>query len=123
MTPVTPAKVLAEFAKNNSNLEIKAGFLDGKVISLAEIQTLATTPSRDTLIAKIMGSLNAPVLSLVRLLQAIVDKGVDPTELAAGSAAEAAPEEAPEVKKEAPAVEENTAEESKEEAPAENAEA
>lgn len=86
--PVAPAKVLAEFAKSNPNLEIKAGFLDGSVISIEEINKLAATPSRDTLIAKIMGSLNAPVSNLVRTLQALVDGGVEPADAAAAKAAE-----------------------------------
>lgn len=106
--PVAPAKVLAEFAKTNPNLEIKAGFLDGSVISIEEINKLAATPSRDTLIAKIMGSLNAPVSNLVRTLQALVDGGVEPADAAAAKAAEAAPaEEAPaeEAAAEAPAEE------------------
>ncbi len=108
--PVAPAKILSDFAKTNTNLEIKSGFLDGKVLSLDEIKTLAATPSRDTLIAKIMGSLNSPVSSLVRALQAIVDKGVEPAEAAAAVAAEAAPaEEAAEAPaEEAPAAEEKT---------------
>ena len=79
--PVAPAKVISEFAKSNECLKIKAGFLDGNVISLDEINTLAKTPSRDTLIAQIMGSLNAPVSNLVRTLQALVDNGVEPSEI------------------------------------------
>lgn len=79
--PVAPAKIIADFAKGNEKVEIKAGFLDGKVISLEEIKTLANTPSRDTLIAKIMGSLNAPVSNLVRTLQALVDNGVEPADI------------------------------------------
>lgn len=101
--PVAPAKVISDFAKQNENLTIKAGFLDGKVISLDEIKTLASTPSRDTLIAKIMGSLNAPVSNLVRTLQALVDNGVEPADIV----------------KDAPASEEAPAEEAKAEAPAE----
>ncbi len=117
--PVAPAKVLAEFAKRNPNLEIKAGFLDGSVISIEEINKLAATPSRDTLIAKIMGSLNAPVSNLVRTLQALVDGGVEPADAAAAKAAEAAPaEEAPAAEaapaEEAPAVEAAPAEEAAE---------
>lgn len=106
--PVAPAKILADFAKDNEQLEIKAGFMDGKVLSMEEINILASTPSRDTLIAKIMGSLNAPVSNLVRLLQAIADTGTEPAELAAKKAADAAPaEEAP---AEAPAEEAPAAE-------------
>ncbi len=114
--PIAPAKVLAEFAKTNPNLEIKAGFLDGNVISIEEINKLAATPSRETLIAKIMGSLNAPVSNLVRTLQALVDGGVEPAEAAAAKAAEAAPAE------EAPAAEAAPVEAPAEEAPAADAE-
>ncbi|MBR5218633.1 MAG: 50S ribosomal protein L10 [Clostridia bacterium] len=121
--PVAPAKILADFAKKNDNLEIKSGFLDGKVLTLDEIKTLAATPSRETLIARIMGSLNSPVSAVVRALQAIVDKGVEPAELAAAAAAEAAPaEEAPAVEEAAPAEEAPVAEAAPaEEAPAEEA--
>ena len=97
--PVAPAKIISDFAKNNDKIEIKAGFLDGKVISLDEVKTLANTPSRETLIAKIMGSLNAPISNLVRTLQALVDNGVEPAEIGkdapAEEAAPAAEETAP----------------------------
>ncbi|MBO5743989.1 MAG: 50S ribosomal protein L10 [Clostridia bacterium] len=104
--PIAPAKVLSDFAKDVEAIEIKAGFLDGKVISLDEIKTLANTPSREVLIAKIMGSLNSPISKLVRTLQALVDNGVEPSEIGnAAPEAEAAPvaEEAPAA--EAPAAE------------------
>ena len=117
--PVAPAKVLAEFAKTNPNLEIKAGFLDGSVISIAEINTLAATPSRDTLIAKIMGSLNAPISNLARTLQALVDGGVEPAEAAAKKAGEAAPAEEAAPAAEAAVEEAPAAEEAPAEAPAE----
>ena len=118
--PVAPAKVISDFAKNNEKVEIKAGFLDGKVISLDEIKTLANTPSRDTLIAKIMGSLNAPISDLVRTLQALVDNGVEPSEITKEAPAEeAAPAEA--VAEEAPVAEAAEAKEevAEEAAPAE----
>lgn len=116
--PVAPAKIISDFAKGNDKVEIKAGFLDGKVISLDEIKTLANTPSRETLIAKIMGSLNAPVSNLVRTLQALVDNGVEPADIVkdAPAAEEVAPAEetapvAEEAAVEAPAAEEAPAEE------------
>ena len=121
--PVAPAKVLSDFAKDVEAIEIKAGFLDGKVISLDGIKTLANTPSREVLIAKIMGSLNSPISKLVRTLQALVDNGVEPAEIGKDApAAEAAPAEetAPEVQEaapvadEAPAVEDAAAEETTE---------
>ena len=117
--PVAPAKVIADFAKGNEKLEIKSGFLDGKVISLDEIKQLANTPSKDVLIAKIMGSLNSPISALVRTLQAIVDNGVELSEIEAPKKEE---EAAPAEEAAAP-VEEVKAEEAVavEEAPVEEA--
>lgn len=110
--PVAPAKIISDFAKENENIKIKAGFLDGKVISLDEIKTLANTPSRDVLIAKIMGSLNSPVSALVRTLQALVDNGVEPADINTGATeapVEAATEEAQEPAAEAAPAEETAA--------------
>lgn len=98
---VAPAKVIADFAKDNDKLEIKSGFLDGKVISLDEIKKLADTPNRETLIAMVMGSLNAPASKLARTLQALIDNGVEPADIVK-PAAEAPVEEAP-VEEAAPA--------------------
>ena len=113
---VAPAKVISDFAKEVEALQIKAGFVDGKVISLDEVKTLASTPSREVLIAKIMGSLNAPISKLVRTLQALVDTGVEPAEIGAAApvadeapAAEEVAAEAP-VAEVAPAAEEAAAE-------------
>ena len=107
---VAPAKVISDFAKEVEALQIKAGFVDGKVISLDEVKQLADTPSREVLLAKIMGSLNAPISKLVRTLQALVDNGVEPADINnAAPAEEAAPEAeeaAPAVEEAAPAVEE-----------------
>ncbi len=143
--PVAPAKVLAEFAKSNDKMEIKSGFMDGKVMTLDEIKTLAKTPSMETLIAKMMGSMNSPISGLARLLSTIVDGGVEIADLVAKKAGEAAPaeeaaaeapaeeapaeeapvaEEAPAAAEEAPAEEapvEEAKEEAAEEAPAEEA--
>ena len=114
---VAPAKVIADFAKDNEQLEIKAGFLDGKVLALDEVTKLAATPNRETLIAKMLGSLNAPISNLARTLQALVDNGVEPADIKVEKAEDAAPaEEAAPVAEEAPAVEEAPAE-----APAEEA--
>lgn len=120
---VAPAKVLADFAKENDTLEIKSGFMDGKVLSLDEIKTLAKTPSKETLIAKIMGSLNSPISGLARLLSTIADGGVEIADLIAKKAGEAT-EEAPAAEEAAPAEEAPVAEEAApaaEEAPAEEA--
>lgn len=111
---VAPAKVLSDFAKGNENLEIKAGFMDGAVMTLDEIKKLAATPNRETLIAKMMGSLNAPASNLARLLSTIVDGGVEIPDLIAKKNAEAAPAE----EAAAEAAEEAPAEAASEEAPA-----
>ena len=114
---VAPAKVIADFAKENDKLEIKAGFLDGKVLSLDEVKTLAATPNRETLIAKMLGSLNAPISSRARTLQALVDNGVEPADIKVEK------EEAPVEEAAAPVAEEAVpaAEEAPAEAPAEEA--
>lgn len=121
---VAPAKVLSDFAKENEKLEIKSGFMDGAVMSLDEIKQLASTPNMETLIAKIMGSLNSPISSLARLLSTIAEGGVEISDLIAKKQGEEAPaEEAAPAAEEAPA-EEAPAEEAApaaEEAPAEEA--
>ncbi len=74
---VAPAKILVEFAKNNEQLEIKAGFVDGKVIDAEEVKVYASIPSKEVLISKMMGSLQAPISSLVRALDAIANKDAE----------------------------------------------
>ena len=110
---VAPAKVIAEFAKTHEQLEIKGGFLDGKVLELAEVKTLAATPNRETLLAKLLGSLNAPISNLARTLQALVDNGVEPADIVVEKKEEAPAEEAAVEApvEEAPATEEAPAEE------------
>lgn len=71
---VAPAKVLVDFAKDNEALEIKAGFVDGKVIDVNEVKMYAAIPSKEVLISKMMGSLQAPVGNLARTLAAVADK-------------------------------------------------
>ena len=116
---VAPAKVLVEFAKENEALEIKAGFVDGKVISLDEVKTYASIPSKEVLISKMLGSMLSPIGALARTLQAIVDEEAVPGANAGKEevAEEAAPEaEAPATEEAAPAAEEAPVQE---EAPAE----
>jgi large subunit ribosomal protein L10 len=66
--PVAPAKILAEFAKKYTNLEIKAGVLEGKVIDLNTVKELADLPSKEELVGKVLGSLNAPITGFVTVL-------------------------------------------------------
>jgi large subunit ribosomal protein L10 len=66
--PVAAAKVLSEFAKKNDKLEIKAGFVDGKVIDVNGIKALAELPPKEVLIAKVLGGFNAPISGFVNVL-------------------------------------------------------
>ena len=71
---VAPAKVLAEFAKTHEVMSIKAGFMDGKAMSVEEVDALAKIPSKDTLYAMLAGGLNATIAGLARALNAIAEK-------------------------------------------------
>ena len=66
--PIAPAKIIAKYAKDIKTLEIKGGFVDGKVISADEVSDLAKLPSREELIAKALGSFNAPISGFVNVL-------------------------------------------------------
>ncbi len=73
--PVAPAKVLTEFVKKvKKPTEIKSGLLNGKVITLAGIQSLADLPSREQLLAQLAGTLNAPITGIARTLSGIISK-------------------------------------------------
>ena len=72
--PVGPAKVLTEFAKGNEKLEIVAGVLVDKVISQEDIKDIAKLPSREELIAKLLGTMQAVPAGFVRVLAAIPQK-------------------------------------------------
>lgn len=69
--PVAPAKILVKFAKDTKKTELKGGILAGKAVSATEIQDLAQLPSKEELIAKMLGSMNAPVSNFVGVLAAI----------------------------------------------------
>ena len=87
---VAPAKIFSDFAKEHEVISLKSGFMEGKVISLDEVKALANTPSKEVLIAKMMGSLQSPVTGLVRLLDTIVKDGVEIADLIAKKNSEAA---------------------------------
>jgi large subunit ribosomal protein L10 len=65
---VAPAKVLFDFVKKIEALEFKAGAVDGKVIDVKGVEALAKLPSKEELVAKMLGSLNAPISGLVNVL-------------------------------------------------------
>ena len=71
---VAPAKVLKKYAEKVESFQILAGYLDGAVIDAKTVNDLADIPSKETLIAKFLGSIQSPVYGLAYALQAIVDK-------------------------------------------------
>lgn len=66
--PVAPAKVLVEFMKDHKGIELKAGLVNGKLVTVEEIKALAKLPSREELVAKALGSMKAPITNLVFVL-------------------------------------------------------
>jgi len=68
MDPVAVARVVSEFAKKNETLKIRGGVLDGKAIDISAVAALASLPGREVLLAKLLGSLQAPVNRFVRTL-------------------------------------------------------
>ena len=68
--PVSPAKVLAKYAKDYQALEIKGGFFEGKYLNVTEVENLSSMPSKEELYAKLLSILSAPATKVVQLLQA-----------------------------------------------------
>ena len=69
--PVATAKVLNNFAKSNEKLVIKAGAMPNAVISAMEVKALASMPSREELLSKLLGTMQAPVAQFVRTLNEV----------------------------------------------------
>lgn len=67
--PVAPAKVISEFMREIRKMEIRAGVLDGKVIDAAAVKALADLPSREVLLAKVLGGMQAPLYGFAGVLQ------------------------------------------------------
>ena len=72
--PIAAAKIMKEYAEKVESFEIKAGFIDGGVIDAKAVEELASIPSKETLIAKMLGSLTSSLYSFARVLQAKIDK-------------------------------------------------
>lgn len=68
--PVAAAKILVKYAEKIPTFTIKAGFVDGSIIDVAGVEALSKLPSRETLIATLLGGLNAPISGLVNVLGA-----------------------------------------------------
>ena len=92
------ARILCNYAQDHDNCQVKSAYLDGAVIDMDTIVALSKLPTREVLLANVLGAFQAPIASFARAVQAIVDKGG--IEACAAEAAEEAPAEA-----EAPAAE------------------
>ena len=91
--PIAPMRVINKFAKqfNGEKFTIKAGFMDGKVLSLDEIKALAELPSKEVLQAQVLGTMLAPITSLAIVIKAICEQkggSVEAAEAPAEAAAE-----------------------------------
>ena len=74
--PVAGAKVLSEFAKENELFVIKGGAMPNAMMSVKDVKALATMPSREELLAKLVGTLQAPIVKLVRTMNEVPGKFV-----------------------------------------------
>ncbi len=69
--PITPAKALVRFVNaNRSRLRLRGGVMDGRVLTAEQVEALAAIPSKEELLARLMGQLNGPVTGLVYVLSA-----------------------------------------------------
>lgn len=74
--PVASAKVLSDFAKENDKIVIRSGSLPNSLLDVAGVKALATMPSREELLAKLLGTMQAPVAQFVRTLNEVPTKFV-----------------------------------------------
>lgn len=72
--PIAAAKILKEYADKLENFSLVAGFVDGRVIDAKQVEELAKTPSKEVLLGRLLGSLQAPLYSLARVLTAVTEK-------------------------------------------------
>lgn len=85
---VAAARILSKFAEKSETFKIKTGFLDGEVISLEKIDSLAKLPSKEQLLATVCRVFQAPMASFARAVQAIIDKDGEAAPAAEEAAAE-----------------------------------
>jgi len=86
---VGAAKVLVDYAKDHKAISLKAGVLNGNILSVPQVEALSKTPPREVLIAQMMGSLNAPITNLVGTLAGVISKFVFTLQAVADQKAEA----------------------------------
>ena len=75
-----PARILSKFAEKSETFKIKAGFIDGALADLDTINAIAKLPSREVLLATVVGAFQAPIAAFARAIQAVVDKNGEAAE-------------------------------------------
>ena len=95
------ARILCNYAKGHDNFKVKTAYLDGAVIDMDTIISLSKLPTRDVLLANVLGAFQAPIASFARAVQAVVDKGGAEACAAEKAAQNAADEAAPQAAEEA----------------------
>jgi len=65
---IAPAKILTEYSKKHKEIQLKAGIVEGKVFSAEELNAIAELPSKEELIAKVVGGMKSPLYGLVNVL-------------------------------------------------------
>ena len=68
---VDPAKIVVEFAKENEKMQVKGGWVDGQSLSIAQVEALSKIPSREELLAKMMGSISSPARGLASTVNGV----------------------------------------------------
>jgi len=66
--PVAPAKVIMDFAKEHKALEVKGGFVENRIVDANGVKAIASLPSREQLVAQLLGTMLNPMGNLVRVL-------------------------------------------------------
>ena len=70
--PVLPSKVLMDFAKENEGFKVESAFVNGQILGADQIKVLASLPSREVLLARVVGGIQAPISRLVGVLAGTV---------------------------------------------------
>ena len=70
--PIAPAKILQDFADDGGKMQIKTGYMEGEILAADEVKALAKLPSRDELLGKVVGSVQAPLYGLNAVLNGLL---------------------------------------------------
>jgi large subunit ribosomal protein L10 len=80
--PIAPARIIKEYAdKLHNYFEIKGGYMDGKILSVSEVNAIASIPALPILQAQLLGTMLAPIASLAVVLKAVAERGGAPVDV------------------------------------------